>query len=73
MARDSCLARVTTGVAVGGAVGGAVGVWFIEFFFFYLCTDITTLTKRKIKPLGLKEMLNNDQKAHLDVLITLNS
>ncbi|KAF8398257.1 hypothetical protein HHK36_017184 [Tetracentron sinense] len=25
MARDSCLARVTTGVAVGGAVGGAVG------------------------------------------------
>ncbi|KAK6925644.1 Romo1/Mgr2 [Dillenia turbinata] len=23
--RDSCLARVTTGVAVGGAVGGAVG------------------------------------------------
>ncbi|XP_043725391.1 reactive oxygen species modulator 1-like [Telopea speciosissima] len=25
MARDSCLARVTTGVAVGGAAGGAVG------------------------------------------------
>ncbi|KAL8211404.1 hypothetical protein R6Q57_005841 [Mikania cordata] len=25
MARDSCLARVTAGVAVGGAVGGAVG------------------------------------------------
>ncbi|KAJ7530371.1 hypothetical protein O6H91_14G001400 [Diphasiastrum complanatum] len=25
MARDSCLARVATGVAVGGAVGGAVG------------------------------------------------
>lgn len=26
MARDSCLARVTAGVAVGGAVGGAVGI-----------------------------------------------
>ncbi|XP_010313581.2 uncharacterized protein [Solanum lycopersicum] len=26
MARDSCLARVTAGVAIGGAVGGAVGV-----------------------------------------------
>ncbi|CAA2986721.1 reactive oxygen species modulator 1-like [Olea europaea var. sylvestris] len=25
MARDSCMARVTAGVAVGGAVGGAVG------------------------------------------------
>ncbi|KAH8498751.1 hypothetical protein H0E87_017616 [Populus deltoides] len=25
MARDSCLARVTAGVAVGGAIGGAVG------------------------------------------------
>lgn len=25
MARDSCLARVTAGVAIGGAVGGAVG------------------------------------------------
>ncbi|KAM0947829.1 hypothetical protein DsansV1_C07g0071751 [Dioscorea sansibarensis] len=25
MARDGCLARVTTGVALGGAVGGAVG------------------------------------------------
>ncbi|KAG4164277.1 hypothetical protein ERO13_A13G004900v2 [Gossypium hirsutum] len=25
MARDSCLARVTAGVAVGGALGGAVG------------------------------------------------
>eukprot|EP00249_Psilotum_nudum_P003968 c17488_g1_i1 orf=272-496(+) len=25
MARDSCLARVTAGVAVGGAVGGAIG------------------------------------------------
>ncbi|KAH0715317.1 hypothetical protein KY284_008222 [Solanum tuberosum] len=24
MARDSCLARVTAGVAIGGAVGGAV-------------------------------------------------
>lgn len=26
MARDSCLARVTAGVAIGGAVGGAVGM-----------------------------------------------
>ncbi|KAK3025252.1 hypothetical protein RJ639_044494 [Escallonia herrerae] len=25
MAKDSCLARITAGVAVGGAVGGAVG------------------------------------------------
>ncbi|KAL6506130.1 hypothetical protein OROGR_024311 [Orobanche gracilis] len=25
MARDSCLTRVTAGIAVGGAVGGAVG------------------------------------------------
>jgi hypothetical protein len=25
MARDSCLARITAGVAVGGAIGGAVG------------------------------------------------
>lgn len=25
MKRDSCLARVTAGVAVGGAIGGAVG------------------------------------------------
>ncbi|KAL6518999.1 hypothetical protein OROHE_017423 [Orobanche hederae] len=25
MARDSCLTRVTAGMAVGGAVGGAVG------------------------------------------------
>ncbi|WOK99089.1 reactive oxygen species modulator 1 isoform X3 [Canna indica] len=25
MSRDSCLARVTAGVAIGGAVGGAVG------------------------------------------------
>ncbi|OMP00908.1 Reactive oxygen species modulator 1 [Corchorus capsularis] len=25
MARDSCLSRITAGVAVGGAVGGAVG------------------------------------------------
>lgn len=31
MARDSCLARVTAGVAVGGAVGGAVG----EFLCFH--------------------------------------
>ncbi|KAJ6948608.1 hypothetical protein NC651_002814 [Populus alba x Populus x berolinensis] len=26
MARDSCLARITAGVAVGGAIGGAVGI-----------------------------------------------
>ncbi|KAL6010058.1 hypothetical protein ACLOJK_000489 [Asimina triloba] len=33
MARDSCLARVTTGVAVGGAVGGAVGKTLNPSFF----------------------------------------
>ncbi|KAJ7013137.1 hypothetical protein NC653_002991 [Populus alba x Populus x berolinensis] len=26
MARDSCLARITAGVAVGGAIGGAGGI-----------------------------------------------
>ncbi|KDP35996.1 hypothetical protein JCGZ_08391 [Jatropha curcas] len=31
MARDSCLARVTAGVAVGGAVGGAVGALYGTF------------------------------------------
>ena len=31
MARDSCLARVTAGVAVGGAVGGAVGKETLNF------------------------------------------
>lgn len=30
MARDSCAARVTAGVALGGAIGGAVG----KFLFF---------------------------------------
>lgn len=32
MAKDSCLARITAGVAVGGAVGGAVGINFLFFF-----------------------------------------
>lgn len=43
MARDSCLARVTAGVAIGGAVGGAVGnleTLFSFVFFWSLIVDI---------------------------------
>uniref|UniRef100_A0A2P2MJG2 Uncharacterized protein n=2 Tax=Magnoliopsida TaxID=3398 RepID=A0A2P2MJG2_RHIMU len=49
MARDSCLTRVTAGVAVGGAVGGAVGavygtyeairykVQHLTYVFIFVC------------------------------------
>ncbi|KAJ9542886.1 hypothetical protein OSB04_029392 [Centaurea solstitialis] len=57
MARDSCLARITAGVAVGGAVGGAVGPWTHEdqiywtsnggqccyFWSFPWCWELDTL------------------------------
>lgn len=33
MAKDSCLARITAGVAIGGAVGGAVGTYLLSLQF----------------------------------------
>jgi len=34
MAKNSCLAKITAGVAVGGALGGAVGTLSISFTFW---------------------------------------
>ncbi|KAJ7013131.1 hypothetical protein NC653_002987 [Populus alba x Populus x berolinensis] len=46
MARDSCLARITAGVAVGGAIGGAVGAVYGTYEavrYKQNCTGLYTL------------------------------
>ncbi|KAH0776878.1 hypothetical protein KY290_008289 [Solanum tuberosum] len=51
MARDSCLARVTAGVAIGGAVGGAVGAVYGTYEAVRFKVDLTIkINKVKIQP-----------------------
>ncbi|PWA77973.1 reactive oxygen species modulator 1 [Artemisia annua] len=45
MAKDSCLARITAGVAVGGAVGGAVGAVYGTYDAFRLRSVLPGFTK----------------------------